>query len=420
MFCRNRPTLPSHVVNQRVDNNNQPHVIQRYHVPSPQNNQYRRHDEAVYSMWMHFVIYCSLDPESINSHRQIEAEIAAFAHPQYEYPLESTNTLLLASSPKGSQSKNLHISHHQCSFLDGTLAVNPFTNVNRLDVFRSLSSGEGSQLFSSTRDSSSYSSLAHAPSPEEDSLDVGCAAYPFSKSHISPNVRSMNSPVATRQPSNYDDPLISCEGKNLLHISQPMDIEKHNLTEQRSKLFTATSHQYFKAKARTVSTIGLGDNAVHLDQVVLSGVDHMTSGSCTGVGAVAMSNRSLLSRLEESRTSEWELGKTTSFKACDRAIIIAEDNGTFDIDEEIKRSLCNLNDVEESSPPLNVSRISSTTDNIWSSGSHLADTSLYISPEADRTPERNSPLDFDMATLTDISNMSSFSPSSLKNIQLDS
>ena len=39
-------------MNQRVDNNNQPHVIQRYHVPSPQNNQYRRHDEAVYSMWM--------------------------------------------------------------------------------------------------------------------------------------------------------------------------------------------------------------------------------------------------------------------------------------------------------------------------------------------------------------------------------
>ena len=77
---------------------------------------------------------------------------------------------------------------------------------------------------------------------------------------------------------------------------------------------------------------------------MLSGVDHMTS--FTGAGAVAMSNPSLLSRLEERRTSEWELGKITSFKACDRATIIAEEKDTFDIDEEIKRSLCNLNDVE--------------------------------------------------------------------------
>ena len=332
-------------MNQRVDNNHQPHVIQRYHVPSPQNNQYRRHDEAVYSMWMHFVIYCSLDPESINSHRQIEAEIAAFAHPQYEYPLESTNTLLLASSPKGYQSKNLRTSHHQCSFLDETLVVNPFTNVNRLDVFRSLSSGEGSQLFSSTRKSFSRSSSissdyasAHAPSPAEDSLDVGAAAYPFSKSHISPNFRSMNSPAAIHRPLKYDDPLISFKSKNLLHILQPMDIGEHNLTEQQSNLFTATSHQYFKAKARTVSTIGLGGKAVHLDQVVLSGVDHMTS--YTG--------------------------------------------------------------VQNSS-----------------SVSDLADTSLYISHVAARTPERNSPLDFDMAPPTDISNMSSFSPSSVPNILRD-
>ena len=148
----------------------------------------------------------------------------------------------------------------------------------------------------------------------------------------------MNSPVATRQPSNYDDPLISCEGKNLLHITQPMDIEKHNLTEQRSNLFTATSHQYFKAKDRPVSTIGSGGKAVHLDQVVLSGVDHLTS--YTG--------------------------------------------------------------VQNSS-----------------SVSDLADTSLYISHVAARTPERNSPLDFDMAPPTDISNMSSFSPSSVPNILRD-
>ena len=37
----------------------------------------------------------------------------------------------------------------QCFFLEGNLAVNPFTNVNRLEVFRNLSCGEGSQLISS-------------------------------------------------------------------------------------------------------------------------------------------------------------------------------------------------------------------------------------------------------------------------------
>ena len=142
------------MVCQRVDYNRQPHVIQRYHVPSPKNDQYCRHDQALYSMWMHFVIYCSMDLETSNSHRHDEAEIAAFAHPGYKYPLESSHTVIVpSSSPKCNQSNNLHTGDQQCFFLEGNLAVNPFTNVNRLEVFRNLSCGEGSQLLISTRES---------------------------------------------------------------------------------------------------------------------------------------------------------------------------------------------------------------------------------------------------------------------------
>ena len=186
-FIRNRPALPFHVVNQRVDYKSQPHVIQRYHVPSPQNDQYCRHDQALYSMWMHFAIFCSMDLEKSNSHRYAEAEIAAFAHPGYKYPLESAHSMILPSSPKGYQSNNDLTGHQQCFLFEGTLAVNPFTNVNRLDVFRNLScGGEGSQLMFSTRESTSCLSkvsfdraATQASSPSQASLHADSLLVPL-------------------------------------------------------------------------------------------------------------------------------------------------------------------------------------------------------------------------------------------------
>lgn len=41
-----------------VDPEPQPHTVQPYCVPVPQNDQYHMHDAAVYSMWMHFVDFC--------------------------------------------------------------------------------------------------------------------------------------------------------------------------------------------------------------------------------------------------------------------------------------------------------------------------------------------------------------------------
>lgn len=52
------PIMPYNLVAQKLDNTRQPHVIQHYVVPVPQQDQYRHHDQSVYSMWMHFVDFC--------------------------------------------------------------------------------------------------------------------------------------------------------------------------------------------------------------------------------------------------------------------------------------------------------------------------------------------------------------------------
>lgn len=61
------PIMPYSMVAGKLDSNRQPHVIQQYVVPPPQSEPYRRHDEAVYSMWMHFVDFCSACSESVHA-----------------------------------------------------------------------------------------------------------------------------------------------------------------------------------------------------------------------------------------------------------------------------------------------------------------------------------------------------------------
>jgi hypothetical protein len=40
------------------DKSNEPQVLQQYNVPPPRDNM--KHDEAIYSIWMHFVEFCYL------------------------------------------------------------------------------------------------------------------------------------------------------------------------------------------------------------------------------------------------------------------------------------------------------------------------------------------------------------------------
>ena len=378
-------------------------------------------------MWMHFAIFCSMELEKSNSHRHAEAEIAAFAHPRYKYPRESTHSSILPSSPKGYQSNNVCTGHQQCFFFEGTLAVNPFTNVNRLDVFRNLSSScGGSQLSSSIRESSSCSpsvSSKCAPTPSSIPVQVSvhtCAAtqltHPFPRNDLRPHFSSkalpiLNSHPGICQPLHFDDSITPCKARNQLRISQRKTIEERSMTLQQSNILPATNHPYLNEKASIVSAIGLGCKTTHLNHVAQSNMDHVTS--LTGGGVVP--NPSFLSHSEQRKTSEWEMGKITGLNAGNRAFDL-EEKSPFDMDEELKRSLYDIIDVEENCPFLSISRLSPNEDNIELSYCDLIDNHLSFSPVAGRTSEMKSPLNFDMASPTNISNVGSYSPSSVCSI----
>jgi hypothetical protein len=99
--------MPYHLISAKLDNNRQPHVIQPYNVPIPQNDQFKRHDEAVYSMWMHFVDFCMANSES-------------------------------ASFITAGGEKVARIAEAPC-FNAPDIPTNPYTKGHRLPVFRALS-----------------------------------------------------------------------------------------------------------------------------------------------------------------------------------------------------------------------------------------------------------------------------------------
>ena len=88
----------------------------------------------------------------------------------------------------------------------------------------------------------------------------------------------------------------------------------------------------------------------------------------------------------------------------------------IDLDEELKRSLYDINDVEEICPFFNIFRLSPSRDSIELSYSDLTDNYLSFSPVSGRTPEIKSPLNFDMASPINISNVGSYSPPSVSSI----
>ncbi len=98
------PVMDYQLVNRKLDMKNQPTVSQNYEVPVPQNDEYRRHDEAVFSMWNHFVEYC---------------------------------TLLLSIEPSGCYCLTMD----QMAFLDEYNSTNFFTGSDRLSVLLKLSQG---------------------------------------------------------------------------------------------------------------------------------------------------------------------------------------------------------------------------------------------------------------------------------------
>jgi hypothetical protein len=96
------PIMPTPTIAAKLDSNRQPLVIQHYTVPPPRNDSFQQHDEAVFSMWMHFVDFCTACIETSRTARIVDC------------------------SP---------------CFLAPDVMMNMYTRKQRLSVFRMLSSG---------------------------------------------------------------------------------------------------------------------------------------------------------------------------------------------------------------------------------------------------------------------------------------
>lgn len=132
------PVMDFHLVNRKLDMKNQPTVSQNYEVPIPQNDEYRRHDEAVFSMWNHFVEYC---------------------------------TLLLSIEPSGCYCLTMD----QMAFLDEYNSTNFFTGNGRLSVLLKLS--QGSNVENTSKQVASNVTDYQATSNHESKYNGGLNSY---------------------------------------------------------------------------------------------------------------------------------------------------------------------------------------------------------------------------------------------------
>ena len=149
------PVLPPEVVNQKCDMNRQPHVIQRYNVPSPQNDQFRRHDQAVYSMWQHFVTACGLFSVQWGGGYSVQEDTLNFMTPSFlakhtantsRSPSPSTGHYDPVSKlfTPGARSMHDEFPSHApalVALLDENETTNAFVHAQRLGVFVHLSAG---------------------------------------------------------------------------------------------------------------------------------------------------------------------------------------------------------------------------------------------------------------------------------------
>lgn len=125
------PVMPYPMVAAKLDTNRQPHVIQPYSVPLPQADQYRRHDTAVYSMWMHFVDFCLANSDG--SGASYADSWACFSAPD--------------------------------------VAVNSYTQLPRLEVFRTLCRSNGRALKVEDYKQSANQKQGAVPAAQAGSLD---------------------------------------------------------------------------------------------------------------------------------------------------------------------------------------------------------------------------------------------------------
>jgi len=132
------PVLPSSAVNLRLDRSSKPHVMQHYSVPSPKDDEYRLHDQAIYSMWMHFVTLTAMESEESGHQRGVnEDDMGLYMHPRtLGFRFRSVTDL---SNTLGDL------------FMQTTLPVNTFISASRLKIFQNLALGKPVGSFSGRR-----------------------------------------------------------------------------------------------------------------------------------------------------------------------------------------------------------------------------------------------------------------------------
>lgn len=161
---KNRQKNPYHQ-GYEDDSEQQPHSVQPYCVPVPQQDQYHLHDAAVYSMWMHFVDFC-----------------------------------LANSSPAS------HPESSMC-FAAVDVGVNPYARSKRLPVFRTLCTSQHVQQ--PARFLPSASAVGTARDPE----------YLMPQQHQQHREMTTTPPTASR----FLDPFSSAMGSSMLApISPPL------------------------------------------------------------------------------------------------------------------------------------------------------------------------------------------------------
>ena len=69
--------MPIQEVSRKVDHGRHPHVIQEYKVPVPKSDRFKKHDQAVFSMWMHFVDFCLKENQIAQDAKKVDLSLTS-------------------------------------------------------------------------------------------------------------------------------------------------------------------------------------------------------------------------------------------------------------------------------------------------------------------------------------------------------
>ena len=416
-------------------------MIQRYGVPCPQDNQYRRHDQAVYSMWMHFVTFCSGESAISDNHHNIDAEVAASARPAYFCALNVARTALPASSPGGVllTYPDTYQYRKRCIILDETLALNPFINVCRLDVFRALSSGEGLRSSCTTKQSTIHSTpatsrhasphMTRACSPMQVPLIEGSQPAPhpiFPRTNSEHRFNSMDYAAPSLPPAisctafNFNSRLdnADCRGvwacrSNIPHSRMSPDIGGRRRYVQRRNCMMAASHPYYSGKFTSASASTVRYEATLLNRKLLPIKDY-TSSFPVPMTAPSMPQHQFLQENGSRNISDKErtAPNLTSGALSGNTAIASEEHFLYGIGDESNTSMRNFdshfntrkcNDLPLTTSPFSCISPTKTGREVPA----LLIGNLHLSPVSHSTRQSNSPFGLAKASPTGVSDISS-------------